>query len=72
MRPSGRRRLRFDCFEVDIHTSELRKGNSPIRLSVKPFQFLTLLLEKAGEAVTREEIRDRLWAHKPSATSTMV
>ena len=40
---------------------ELRKGGIKIKLHDQPFQILTLLLERAGETVTREEIQERLW-----------
>jgi TolB-like protein len=52
---------RFDQFEVDLRSRELRKGGARVRLQDQPFQILTMLLERAGDVVTREEIRDRLW-----------
>ena len=52
---------RFDQFEVDLRSREIRKGGVPVRLQDQPFQILTMLLERAGDVVTREEIRDRLW-----------
>jgi TolB-like protein/DNA-binding winged helix-turn-helix (wHTH) protein/Tfp pilus assembly protein PilF len=54
-------RFRFGDFEVDLHTGDLRKHGHRIRLQEKPFQILSLLLERAGEVVTREELRQRLW-----------
>src|ERR1700730_19091026 len=54
-------RLRFGDFEVDLHTGDLRKHGHRIRLQEKPFQILSLLLERAGEVVTREDLRQRLW-----------
>ena len=54
-------RLRFGDFEVDLHTGDLRKHGHRIRLQEKPFQILSLLLERAGEVVTRDELRQRLW-----------
>ncbi|MGA8539414.1 MAG: winged helix-turn-helix domain-containing protein [Terriglobales bacterium] len=53
--------LRFSSFEVDLRAHELRKFGTKIKLQDQPFQILTLLLEKPGEIVTREELRDRLW-----------
>ena len=53
--------LRFSSFEVDLRTGELRKHGIKIKLQDQPFQILTLLLEKPGEIVTREQLRDRLW-----------
>jgi DNA-binding winged helix-turn-helix (wHTH) protein len=52
---------RFDVFEVDFRAGELYKAGRKIRLQVQPFQVLTLLLERAGEVVTREEFEKRLW-----------
>ena len=52
---------RFDQFEVDLRSHELRKGGVRVRLQDQPFQILTMLLDRAGDVVTREEIRDRLW-----------
>lgn len=52
---------RFDQFEVDLRSRELRKNGIRIRLQEQPFQILTMLLGRAGDVVTREEIRHRLW-----------
>ena len=53
--------IRFGVFEVDLNASELRKGGLRVKLPEQPFQILTVLLEKPGELVTREELRNRLW-----------
>jgi len=53
--------LRFSNFEVNLRAGELRKHGVRIKLQDQPFQILALLLEKPGEIVTREELRDRLW-----------
>jgi Tol biopolymer transport system component/DNA-binding winged helix-turn-helix (wHTH) protein len=55
------RRFAFDNFEVDIRSGELRKNGSRIRLQAQPFQLLLLLLQDAGEVVTRDEICAELW-----------
>jgi DNA-binding winged helix-turn-helix (wHTH) protein len=55
------RRIRFGDFEIDLRTAELLKGGRPIRIQEKPFQVLTLLLERPGDLVTREELRRALW-----------
>jgi TolB-like protein/DNA-binding winged helix-turn-helix (wHTH) protein/Flp pilus assembly protein TadD len=54
-------RVRFGVFEADLRSGELRKGGSKIRLQAQPFQVLALLLERRGETVTRDELRNRLW-----------
>ena len=54
-------RLRFGVFEVDLRAGELRKHGMKLRLPEQPFQVLAMLLERPGEIVTREELRNRLW-----------
>lgn len=53
--------LRFDAYDVDLHTGELRKHGRKIRLAGRPFQILALLLEQPGELLTRKQLQDRLW-----------
>ena len=57
------RTLRFGVFEVDLGARELRKRGVRMKLQDQPFRVLEALLEKPGEIVTREELKDRLWAH---------
>lgn len=54
--------VRFANFAVDVRAGELRKDGSKVRLQEQPFLLLTVLLESAGEVVTREELRKRLWS----------
>ncbi len=54
-------KIRFDAFEVDTSTKELRKHGTRLRLAEQPFQALSLLLEQRGRLVTREEFQKRLW-----------
>jgi DNA-binding winged helix-turn-helix (wHTH) protein len=53
--------VRFGPFELDIRAAELRKDGRRIRLQDQPFQILLMLLERPGEVVLREEIRQKLW-----------
>jgi TolB-like protein/DNA-binding winged helix-turn-helix (wHTH) protein/Tfp pilus assembly protein PilF len=53
--------VRFGAFTADLQTGELVKNGTKIRLQVQPFQVLVLLLRRAGEMVTREELREKLW-----------
>ncbi len=53
--------IRFGVFEVDVRNRELRKSGLRIRLQEQPFQVLLALLMRAGEVVSREELRDCLW-----------
>lgn len=55
------RRFRFGVFEADAATGELRKAGIRLRLPDQPFRVLILLLERPGEIVTREELRQKLW-----------
>jgi cholera toxin transcriptional activator len=52
---------RFGVFELDLAAGELRKNGAKLRLQEQPFQVLVLLLERAGDVVTREELRQKLW-----------
>jgi DNA-binding winged helix-turn-helix (wHTH) protein len=59
--PPANRVFRFGSYEADARTGELRKQGARVRLQEQPFQVLVMLLERPGELVTREEIRERLW-----------
>jgi TolB-like protein/DNA-binding winged helix-turn-helix (wHTH) protein/Flp pilus assembly protein TadD len=52
---------RFGTFEVDVAARELRKSGVRIRVHGQPFEVLALLLDRPGETVSREELRQRLW-----------
>jgi TolB-like protein/DNA-binding winged helix-turn-helix (wHTH) protein len=54
--------LRFDIFELDLRAGELRKGGVRLRLQGQPLQVLATLLKRAGEVVTREELRGEIWS----------
>jgi len=54
--------VRFANFEVNLRAGELRREGSKVRVQEQPFLLLTVLLESAGEVVTREELRKRLWS----------
>jgi TolB-like protein/Flp pilus assembly protein TadD len=53
--------VRFGPFELDVRAGELRKRGRKILLQEQPFQVLLMLLERPGDVVLREEIRQRLW-----------
>lgn len=59
--PSGSRFMRFGPFQVDNQRQEVTKNGSRLKLQGKVYQVLVALLEKPGEVVTREELRQRLW-----------
>jgi TolB-like protein/tetratricopeptide (TPR) repeat protein len=53
--------VHFGCFEADLSACRLLKRGIRIRLREQSFQVLALLLEHPGRAITREELRRRLW-----------
>ncbi len=59
--PQTSKVIRFGAFEVDLQASELRKHGLKIKLQDQPFVILTMLLERPGQLVTREELRLKLW-----------
>jgi len=59
--PRSSHLIRFETFEVDLRSGELRRNGVKVRLPEQSFQILAMLLRNAGELVTREEIQKRLW-----------
>ncbi len=53
--------LRFGVFEANLPAQELRKHGTRVRLRGQSFCILSMLLEKPGEVVTRDEMQQRLW-----------
>jgi DNA-binding winged helix-turn-helix (wHTH) protein len=60
-RPTATDPLQFGVFEIDPSARELRKHGVRIKLQDQPFAVLLILLEKPGELVTKEELKQRLW-----------
>jgi TolB-like protein/DNA-binding winged helix-turn-helix (wHTH) protein/Tfp pilus assembly protein PilF len=54
--------VRFGAFDLDLRTGELHKGGTRVHLPDQPFQVLKALLDRPGELVSREELRQRLWS----------
>lgn len=52
---------RFGAFEMDGRTAELRRNGVAVKLQEQPSQLLLILLEHAGQIVTREDLRRQLW-----------
>lgn len=63
MSPPGEKAglLRFDTFELNLTSRELRKGGVLVKLQSQQFQLLALLAGRANDVVSREEIRQALW-----------
>src|ERR1700733_5566248 len=57
-------KLRFHGYELDVHAGELRKHGVRLRLRGQPLHLLEMLLERAGQVVTREELQSRIWPAK--------
>src|ERR1700722_377687 len=53
--------LAFGCFEVNLATGEVFRNGRRLRLSGQPSQVLLILVLRAGQLVTREELRLQLW-----------
>jgi DNA-binding winged helix-turn-helix (wHTH) protein/Tfp pilus assembly protein PilF len=54
-------RYRFSVFEADAASGELFRAGRAVRLAPQPFQALVLFLERAGDVVSREELKRALW-----------
>jgi hypothetical protein len=52
---------RFGVYELVATSGELRRSGTLIKLREQPARILLLLLEHAGEMVTREQLRELLW-----------
>jgi TolB-like protein/DNA-binding winged helix-turn-helix (wHTH) protein/Tfp pilus assembly protein PilF len=56
--------LRFGTYEVSLQSGEVRKAGLRIKVQQQPMKLLTVLLERPGEVVTREELRSRVWPNE--------
>jgi cholera toxin transcriptional activator len=51
----------FGIYEANLRSGELRRSGLKVKLQEKPFQVLSMLLERRGNLVTRDQLRERLW-----------
>ncbi len=51
----------FGIFQLDLKARELRKAGLKVKLQEQPFRVLALLVDRAGQVVTREELRAKVW-----------
>jgi DNA-binding winged helix-turn-helix (wHTH) protein len=58
---SASRYIRFGPFHIDQQRQEVFQSGTRLKLQGKVYQVLMALLDKPGEVVTREELRQRLW-----------
>lgn len=59
--PSENLRYRFGPYELRTRTRELYKQGTKLKLRPQPYRVLKVLLERAGDVVSREELHDLLW-----------
>jgi TolB-like protein/DNA-binding winged helix-turn-helix (wHTH) protein/Tfp pilus assembly protein PilF len=53
--------FQFGIFQLDLKAGELHKAGMRVKLQDQPFRVLALLVSRAGQVVTREELRQRVW-----------
>ncbi len=61
MPTAATQKLRFGVFELDRQSGELFKLGHKLNLHGQPIEVLSILLERPGEVITREELCKRLW-----------
>jgi Tol biopolymer transport system component/DNA-binding winged helix-turn-helix (wHTH) protein len=54
-------KARFGPYTLDLSSGELHKHSTKLRLGEQPFQILSLLIERRGQVVNREEFHKQLW-----------
>jgi DNA-binding winged helix-turn-helix (wHTH) protein/tetratricopeptide (TPR) repeat protein len=54
-------RYQFGPFDANLETGELRRRGLPVKLQEQPFRLLAVLLENAGEIVSKEQVQSRIW-----------
>src|SRR5258708_3711624 len=59
--PMSSERFHFGVFEFDTATGQLQRNGTPVALQAQPAQVLGCLLERAGQAVSREDLRQAVW-----------
>ncbi|ANM30079.1 hypothetical protein ABI59_11600 [Acidobacteria bacterium Mor1] len=64
LHPPSSERYRFAGFELRVDQGELRRGSETVELQPQPFKVLTLLVRRAGELVTRDQLRDEIWGRE--------
>ena len=57
MTPAAQRIIRFGPFEPERKAVQSRRNGIPLNLTGQPYRMLEMLIERSGELVTREEIR---------------
>ena len=63
-------KYRFGPFELDPREGSLSRNGNRVKLQDLPYRLLVMLVERGGEVVTREEVRQRLWPENTLLSST--
>jgi len=58
--PKGTR-YRFGPFELNTGEDSLARNGTRVKVQDLPYRLLVMLVERPGEIITREEVRQRLW-----------
>jgi len=53
--------FQFGVFQLDLNAGELHKAGVKVKLQDQPFRVLAVLIEHAGQVVTRDELRQKVW-----------
>src|ERR1700720_4106561 len=53
--------VHFGIFQLNLKARELHKAGVKVKLQDQPFRVLALLVDRAGQVVTREEFRQKVW-----------
>jgi TolB-like protein/DNA-binding winged helix-turn-helix (wHTH) protein/Tfp pilus assembly protein PilF len=56
--------IRFDIFELELKSGELRRDGALVKLQPQPFKALAFLADRAGQVVTREELQREIWGEE--------
>lgn len=62
--PSLKPIFRFGTYELDLSKGELRKGGHSLHMQPQPLKVLQILVTRAGELVTREELKQQIWGEE--------
>ena len=57
--------VHFGIFQIDLKARELHKAGVKVKLQEQPFRVLALLVDRAGQVVTREELQQKFGRPMP-------
>lgn len=63
-KPNTNSLLRFGPFEMNLRSGELHRAGVKVRLQAQPFRLLSILVERPGQVVTREQLQHFLWGNE--------